>query len=177
MRISISGLRSVALAIMTAAILAAAFPAQGRADVCTECRTAIAFDEAATATLGKHHLPDLNSRAAFDEYARTSRALLRVVKEARIKLRNAERAVRDSIEDEAAAAAMDALAAIEAAHAAALRAIIAWLGHGLPGSPGEERWQAITGNGDLGRVAIAARNLYRAALLVVCAGGFARSGE
>ena len=165
------------LATMTAAILAAAFPAQGHADVCTEYRTAIAFDKTATETLRKHDLPDLNSRAAFDEHARTSRALVRVVKEARIKLRNAERAVRDSIEDEAAAAAMDSLAAIEAAHAAALQAITAWLGHGLPASAGRERRQAITGNGDLGRVAIAARNLYRAALLVACADGFARTGE
>ena len=33
-------------------------------------------------------------------------------------------------------AAMDSLAAIEAAHAAALQAITAWLGHGLPASPG-----------------------------------------
>ena len=180
MRISIPEPRSVALAVAATATLAAAVPGQGRADVCAEYRAAIAFEEAATAAAVKLPLPDLNSRAAFDEYARTGKALFRVVKEARVRLRNAERAVRDVIEDEYAGSAIDALAAIEGAHAAAMRAISSWLGPrfaALPGSPAEKQWLAITVNDELPRGRIAVRDAYRAALSVACAGGLARAGE
>ena len=179
MRMSIPEPRSMALAIAAAATLAAAVPGQGRANVCAEYRAAIAFEEAATAAIVKLPVPP-NSPGAFDEHARTGKALFRVLKEALVRLRNAERAVRDVIEDESAGSAIDALAAIEGAHAAAMRAISSWLGPSfaaLPGSPAKKQWLAITVNGELPRGRIAVRDAYRAALLIACAGGLARAGE
>ena len=112
---------------MAVAILTAAFPVQGRSDECTEYRTAIAIEEAASAAYWSSPDPDLDDSPENAVRRRVLETLSEALSEAREARQDAERAVRDSIEHEAATDAIDTLAAIGKAHDAAHQAMRDWL--------------------------------------------------
>ena len=154
--------------IGTLAALALAPTPGARADVCADFHAALAIKNAA-AEAAKYHLLKVPTSPSKRE---TQDALNRASIEASDAVREAERAVRNSIENEAAAGIIDAVLGIQFRISQAARAVV---GRGVFYSgPDREVYQAYGPlYANVRTIEIATREAHHEALIIACRLGLA----
>ena len=110
----------IAIAVVTAAAISLATPAQ--ADACSDYRLALAARDAA------NQLLDERMAAGYVGGTPEKETLLQLLNETGDRRDEAQRAVRATLSDQAAASTIDSLLAVEAANAKAWDAMADWVG-------------------------------------------------
>ena len=114
----------IAIAVVTAAAISLATPAQ--ADACSDYRLALAAREAADQLLYER------KAAGYVGGTPEKETLLQLLNETGDRRDEAQRAVRATLSDQAAASTIDSLLAVEAANAKAWDAMADWVGAPSP---------------------------------------------